>query len=183
MEPTQTALVVAVPETEAAVGPFRASLDRAASWGVPAHVTLLYPFLPPARIDEAVLATLRRIVAAQPCSEVVFDRVEWFGDTVLWLAPRPDRLFRDLTAALWREFPETPPYGGAFADVVPHLTVGHDAPPAVLHNAAEVVATALPIRARVDSVRLIAGSPAPHTWQTHTTFPLTPRRSEPPGRS
>jgi hypothetical protein len=32
-------------EAEAVVGDLRARLDRSAGWGVPAHVTLLYPFL------------------------------------------------------------------------------------------------------------------------------------------
>ncbi len=102
MEPTQTALIVPIPDAEPAVGSFRASLDRAASWGVPAHVTVLYPFLSPERIDEAVLATVRDIVAAVPRSEVWLSHVDWFGDTVVWLAPQPDHLFRDLTAAVWR---------------------------------------------------------------------------------
>jgi hypothetical protein len=66
MAPTQTALIVPIPEAEEAVGPFRASLDRAASWGVPAHVTVLYPFLPPQQIDQQVLAVLRETIAGIP---------------------------------------------------------------------------------------------------------------------
>src|SRR3954466_12753022 len=105
MEPTQTALIVPIPDAEPAVGPFRASLDRAASWGVPAHVTVLYPFLPPERIDEAVLAAVREIVAAVPRTDVSLSRGAWFGDPVVWLAPQPDHPFRDLPSAVWRRFP------------------------------------------------------------------------------
>ena len=66
MEPTQSALIVAVPEAGEVVGRFRASLDRAALWGVPAHVTVLYPFLPPERINDEVLAAVGEIVRAVP---------------------------------------------------------------------------------------------------------------------
>ena len=49
---------------------------------------------------------------------------------VLYIAPEPDGPFRELTDALAQAFPEHPPYDGAFAEVVPHLTVAwhHDAP-------------------------------------------------------
>jgi 2'-5' RNA ligase len=170
---TQTALIVAVPEVEEAVGPQRASLDRAASWGVPAHVTVLYPFLPPARVDDGVLATLTDTFATVPPFDVVFGHVEWFGDSVVWLAPRPDRPFRDLTAAVVRRFPETPPYEGVFGDdVVPHLTIGHDAARDVLARAGNAVAEWLPIRATVGGVRLLAGSPTADSWRTLHEFRL-----------
>ena len=60
MEPTEGAVIVAVPEAEDVVGPQRAALDRAASWGVPAHVTVLYPFVPPAKIDDRIIRALAR---------------------------------------------------------------------------------------------------------------------------
>jgi 2'-5' RNA ligase len=172
MEPAQTALIVAIPEAEAVVGRFRASLDRSASWGVPAHVTVLYPFLPPDRIDEAVLATVREVVAAVERFDVWLSRVAWFGDTVAWVAPQPDQPFRDLTTMVWRRFPQTPPYGGAHAEVVPHLTIGHDAVRPVLQEAATAVAAQLPIRAAVTTVRLIAGTPGHSPWRTMGEFPL-----------
>ena len=48
----------------------------------------------------------------------------WFGEDVLYLAPRPDGPFRALTRAVCAAFPGYLPYGGAFADTIPHLTVG-----------------------------------------------------------
>jgi 2'-5' RNA ligase len=179
MKPTETALIVPVPEAEEAVGPYRASLDTAASWGVPAHVTVLYPFLPPTRIDDQVLASVGDLVAAVPRFEVTLGRVGWFGDTVVWLAPEPDGPFRALTAAVWERFPETPPYGGAHPDSTPHLTIGHDVPGPVLARAAEAVSAHLPLRAAVPSVRLMSGSPEPGSWRTVVEFPLGDRRSCP----
>jgi hypothetical protein len=42
----ETALIVEVPAAEVVVGRHRAALDRAAALGVPAHLTVLYPFRP-----------------------------------------------------------------------------------------------------------------------------------------
>ena len=44
----QSALLILVPAAEPAVGEHRARLDASARDGVPAHLTVLYPFLPPA---------------------------------------------------------------------------------------------------------------------------------------
>jgi 2'-5' RNA ligase len=172
MEVTETALIVPMPAAEQAVSPFRASLDPAASWGVPAHVTVLYPFLPPARIDDDVIAVLDRLFRAVPRFDVTLTHVEWFGDTVVWLAPRPDHPFRDLTNAVWDRYPEAPPYGGAYAEVVPHLTIGQDAPKAELSRAADTISARLPIEVAIETVRLIAGTAEPGSWRTLREFAL-----------
>jgi 2'-5' RNA ligase len=170
--PTETALIVPIPEAEDAVGPFRATLDRSASWGVPAHVTVLYPFLSPDEINSDVLAALRDIISVIPRFDITLAHTDWFDDTAVWLAPQPDHPFRDLTTAVWRRFPDTPPYAGAHADVVPHLTIGHGAPKHVLSHAVQAVSTHLPINATIDVVRLIAGTPDQHPWLTLHEFTL-----------
>ncbi|HYS33327.1 MAG TPA: hypothetical protein VEM58_13815 [Streptosporangiaceae bacterium] len=48
MHPTESAVVVRIPEAEGVVGRFRADLDLAAPLGVPAHVTVISPFVAPA---------------------------------------------------------------------------------------------------------------------------------------
>lgn len=172
MPPTQTALIVPIPQAEQAVSRWRAVLDRAASWGVPAHVTVLYPFLAPEELDDGAQSTIGDVVASIPPFTADFTSVRWFGDTVVWLAPTPDDPFRALTTAVWRRFPQAPPYEGVHTDVVPHLTIGHDAPKQALIEAADAVAGFLPIRATVDTVRLIAGTPEPNGWHTIRDFPI-----------
>jgi hypothetical protein len=49
MTQTYSAVLVPVPEAERVVSRYRARLDGAAALGVPAHVTVLYPFVPAAR--------------------------------------------------------------------------------------------------------------------------------------
>ena len=61
--PPQSALIVRVPEAEPYVADLRARFDPVASRGVPAHVTILVPFVPPARIDADVLRRLRAALA------------------------------------------------------------------------------------------------------------------------
>src|SRR5215831_9843437 len=76
----QTALLVPVPAAEPIVGRHRARHDAAARDGVPAHVTVLYPFLPPAGIGESLLASLGRLFAGFAAFEFTLDRVGWFGE-------------------------------------------------------------------------------------------------------
>ena len=136
-EPTglwESTILVPVPEAEPVVGQLRARLDRAASRGIPAHVTVLYPFVPPGQITSAVLAKAAAAVASVPGFDCRFAATGWFGDQVVWLAPEPASPFRALTAAVHAAFPQCPPFGGAFAEVIPHLTVGDrpDGGPGVL---------------------------------------------------
>ena len=147
-------------------------LDTAAVKGVPAHVTVLYPFLDPALIDESVLAAVAEVVGAAPAFDARLSAVGWFGQEVVYLVPSPGEPFRALTAALVARFPQCPPYGGVFDDVVPHLTVGEHRPPGPLRAAADTVRGGLPVPFAVGSVVLMAGSDAPGSWRVVAEFPL-----------
>jgi 2'-5' RNA ligase len=173
VEPDRTALIVPIPEAEPVVAEHRDRLDRTAAWGVPAHITVLTPFLPPAEIDERVHTALGQIAAAVPAFFLTLGRLAWFGERVLWLAPDPPGPFHALTAAVTARFPALRPYGGAFDEIVPHLTIGHDHPVEALQAAGEVVRARLPIRARAGTVRLITGPSAPGgPWSALADFPL-----------
>jgi len=164
VEPTESAVLVPFPGLEPLVGPYRRRLDRAAARGVPPHVTVIYPFVPPSVCGETV-GRLAAAVADVPAFDCVFRRVDWFRDDVVWLAPEPDGPFRELTTAVWREFPDHPPYGGQFDDVIPHLTVGHT-DLAAMRAAAASVEPGLPVRHRVDRVWVMAGTDALGSWRT-----------------
>ena len=174
----ETALLLPVPAAEPAVSRHRARLDEAARDGVPAHVTVLYPFLPPAGISEPLLASLGRLFAGTSAFGFTLDRVGWFGEEVVWLGPRDPAPFSALTSAAFTAFPCCPPYGGQHADVIPHLTIGHAGGPQALRAAAESVRPCLPIEATAAEVILMAG-PRPGTpdtppgqWRTVAAFPL-----------
>src|SRR6478752_1883917 len=80
-------LIVEIPESEAVVGHHRDALDINARGGVPAHFTVLYPFLPPHLIDDAVLEHLGSLFAKVPSFDVSLTHTSWFGEHVLWLGP------------------------------------------------------------------------------------------------
>jgi 2'-5' RNA ligase len=169
-----SAVLVPVPEAERVVSRLRARLDRAAAWGVPAHVTVLYPFVAPSAITAATIEVLAGAVGSVSAFDCEFPATGWFGEEVIWLAPRPDEPLRALTRAVSAGFPGYLPYGGAYDDFVPHLTVGDHAVggSGELRAAEADVLGALPIRARVSRVWLMTGSTAPGSWRTVAELPL-----------
>ena len=59
----EAALVVIVPESEPLVERFRAKYDPAAGWGVPAHITINYPFIPGVEPTGDTIRSLSRLFA------------------------------------------------------------------------------------------------------------------------
>jgi 2'-5' RNA ligase len=166
----ESAVLVPVPEAEEAIAALRRRLDPAGS-RVPAHVTVLYPFVPPDLIDDAVLDRLARAVRGVAGFDAQFTRVGWFEEVVAYLAPEPDQPFRELTRRVWQAFPDHPPYRGAHPDTTPHLTVGDGAPPTELRSAADAVRRLLPIRTRVDRLQVMQGGDA-GAWRVRAEVPL-----------
>ena len=119
-----SALIVRVPEAEACVGELRHCLDASARLGVPAHITLLFPFMPSQRITGAVLRQAEAALAEVPAFSFRLHEVARFPATA-YLAPEPEEPFIALTAALVCAFPAYPPFRGEHAAVVPHLTVAN----------------------------------------------------------
>jgi hypothetical protein len=95
----QTAIIIPVRAAEPIVGHWRKDFDPAAAAGVPAHITIIYPFLAQQDITEEVVGDLRRLIAHQPSFTVTFAQCGQFPD-VLFLVPDPDDPFRRLTAEL-----------------------------------------------------------------------------------
>jgi 2'-5' RNA ligase len=169
---SESALIVEVPDAEAAVGRYRAELDVNASLGIPAHITIVAPFLPVGRLGAAERDRLQRVFAAVSPFDFRLDRTGWFGTTVLWLGPEDPAPFRDLTDRVFAEFPDFPPFGGQFADVVPHLTIGLDCPAETLRRAELQIVPALPVTARASAVTMMAESSPGGRWHTVASFPL-----------
>ena len=165
-------MLVLVPEAERVVASYRADLDAAAGLGVPAHVTVLYPFVPPEGVDDAVISELAGAIRTVAAFGVTFSRLRWFERSVLWLAPEPAGPFLALTAAVQRAFPGYKPYGGAHPDVVPHLTIGQDQPDRLLESASRAIEPGLPFIASVSMAVLMQGSLNPKSWRVVAELPL-----------
>jgi 2'-5' RNA ligase len=168
----QSALIVTIPEAEAAVALHRAHLDAAAAFGIPAHVTVLFPFMPPSEVNAQVIGTLAAAISAIPRFTAVFESTGWFGTDVLWLAPKPAAIFGALTTAVADAFPAYPPFGGRHEEVIPHLTVGHAVAVSELREAEAGVLSCLPIHAIVTEVALWCGTDVPGGWRPTMGFPL-----------
>jgi 2'-5' RNA ligase len=168
--PRQSGLAIPVPEADPLVDVWRRRYDSSAALGVPAHITLLVPFLNPDTIDERVLADLRAIFAGFRRFDFALPRTGRFPD-VLYLAPEPAAQFSDLIHILAARYPETPPYGGIYETVIPHLTVAHASDQAVLDQIEHALAPALPITASATEVWLVAQE-ADGRWRTRSRFPL-----------
>jgi 2'-5' RNA ligase len=147
---------VEIPEADPVLAAWRPRHDPSAAAGVPAHVTVLFPFVEPDALDAKVDARLRALAAGHRPVDVTFRRVAGFDD-VVWLAPEPDAPFRALTADAWARFPACPPYGARFAEVIPHLTIGRGDPAtmaALLREVEHGLRGRLPLRVRVESLSL-----------------------------
>jgi 2'-5' RNA ligase len=167
-----SALLIEVPEAEPVVRRHRERLDENARLDIPAHITVLYPFLPADAISAAVLATLEEVFAPVSRFRVLLDHTDWFGENVLWLGPQDPAPLRALTDRACRAFPAFPPFKGQFDEVVPHLTVGHGHPLNDLRAAEESVSACLPVEARITTVTLMTEQSAGGRWTSSASFSL-----------
>jgi 2'-5' RNA ligase len=101
----QTAFVVRVPEAEGHVRELRERFDPSAGLGVPAHITVLFPFMAAEHLSESILADISRIVANHRSFKFQLRHVGRFEATA-YLVPEPAEPFVALTSSLVREFPK-----------------------------------------------------------------------------
>lgn len=165
----ESALIVEVPEAEPLVRDWRAKHDWSAQRGVPAHITVLYPFVSTEKIDERLRADLRELFSAHPAFSFSLPRVARFPE-VAWLAPEPAEPFTSLTEAVAARYPDYPPYEGMHEEVIPHLTVAEGA--VDLQDAVETAITpSLPLEAKATSVSLFLEDET-GWWNRGERYPL-----------
>ena len=101
-------------------------------------------------------------------------KINQFPGETLYLVPEPEDPFRELTLAIWKFYPETPPYGGRYSTVVPHLTaahfVGKQGLGAVAREFEQAAQGRLPIQAEAAEVALMDTRSG--RWEINTTFSL-----------
>jgi hypothetical protein len=165
-----TGLVLRVPEVDPVIGHWRARYDSVAPLGVPAHVTVLYPWIPAGLLTDDDLAAVAAIAAATDPIQLTFAALGRFPD-VLWLDPQPGGPILALIAAVTGRWPDYLPYGGRYGDrPVPHLTVADSGNPAELDPAVAEIERALPVLARVEELSLVVRRD--EGWSLGRTFPF-----------
>jgi 2'-5' RNA ligase len=168
----RSALVVEVPEATAAVeGWLERTASAKPSEGVPAHVTILFPFVPAADLDDALVEQLGAVFVRIPPFDFELRECRRFP-AVLYLAPDPPEPFVAMTEAVVAAYPDYPPYEGVFDTIVPHLTAAEGLPP-VLTRAEGEVRQWLPILADASEVVLLEELEAePARWHARARIPL-----------
>ena len=154
--PRESALLVPVPEAEPYVQKHRFRHDSVALRGVPAHITVLYPFMTPDELSDSAGAAVQQVL-------------DHFPEGATYLAPEPATPFVRLTMAIAERFPAYPPYGGTHAEVIPHLTVAQS-PDAPADELAEIERH-LPIRCVARETWLMVEDDE-HRWRNHLRFAL-----------
>jgi len=169
----ETAIVVPVPEAGPTVELLRRRHTNDGTEGMPAHITLLYPFTDSELLESERIEQIRGALASFAPFDGELSRIGRFErplGTVLWLAPGLAAPFISMTEALATEFPEHPPYGGEFGSIVPHLTVAVSDDQDMLARIQAGLAPDLPIQIRVEEVALYENTGA--GWKRRTTIPL-----------
>jgi 2'-5' RNA ligase len=169
----ETALICRVPEAEAFIARYRERYDPSARRNVPAHVTVLYPFMDPKLVDAEVIATLRAVAARVPRFDYRMAETRRFP-VALYLAPDPDDSFAALTDGIHAAFPDDPPFEGKFDTVVPHVTVAHGDEPLLCEIELELKLK-MPrggVRAHCNELILIENSSG--RWETLEVLALGP---------
>lgn len=169
----ESALVIRVPEAEDLVGSYRIRYDHAANVGVPAHITLLWPFVPPSLITPEVQNQLSHLFSSFPSFQISLTELRRFPE-VLYLAPTPKDKIVELVQKIFATFPKYPPYGGQFTDITPHLTIAQSDDLLLLEKINDQIAPAakqsLPIFMKVTEISLFEQHNG--YWSKTRVFPL-----------
>ena len=148
-----TAVVIELPSAEAllqvAVG-VRASLVRT---GLPAHVTVMYPFVPVADLGDDTEREFHRLAGSIPSVDLLLRRLVtapgFVAVETAELAPT--------VAAFRNAWPDLRPYGGRFGESpTAHVTVALGCDEAEARCVGDRVRELLPLPARAEAAHLVA---------------------------
>ena len=142
--------------------------------GLPLSLTLLYPFAPPAEVDSYREALVGFFGAQSPFDFELAGLAQWDESGAVYAVPEPEEPLRGLMRALWRLFPQFPPYGEAGGDPPPHASLTYTGGDDRAETRARVEARLeglLPARFHIDRVTLME-EVEPDQWRPRETFRL-----------
>lgn len=169
----EVGLIIPVPEAEALVASYREKYDPAAAKGVPAHITINYPFRDYHPGQHAVLDALRDLFGRYSSFQFSLATIQGFP-YVLYLAPEPEQPFIDLARAVVAAYPDSPPYDGKFETIIPHLTFAEsddiEQLQFIKQEFSQDASQMLPIKCQADSIWLMDNYDG--VWKKRAEFPL-----------
>lgn len=163
-----SAIVIRVP-VPFGLDRLRRRWDTAARVGIPAHITILYPFVPASELTSRHRSMLAAVGRGVEPFEITFRRVGRFP-TIAYLVPEPSAPITVLTEAVVAKYPGYQPYGGAFDDAIPHLTVT-EAETAPLDEIAAEAERWLPFTHQATALEVLIESPEGR-WRRQWRLPL-----------
>ena len=126
--------------------------------GIPLSLTLLYPFAAPSEVEDH-RETLRSFFGSHPRFEFeLAGLAQWEESGAVYAVPDPEQPLRDLMRALWRLFPQFPPYSEVGGDPPPHASLtltGGDDHAAALDRVERRLEGLLPARFQISEVTLM----------------------------
>ncbi|GAB3492150.1 2'-5' RNA ligase family protein [Amycolatopsis cihanbeyliensis] len=166
-QPGKSAVVIPVPAADPLLDAVRERHPGIVR-DVPAHLSVLYPFLTADELDDHTVGTLESIFAERAPAEVGFPGCARQPGFV-YLPPEPPTAVRELSTTVRRHWPGLLPYGGAFGDPPPHLTVAMGIDEPVAGEIERQVGPYLPVRTRLEEAWLVVYT---DRWTVRARFPF-----------
>jgi hypothetical protein len=142
--------------------------------GIPLSLTLLYPFAAPPDLEQH-FGTLRGFFGSyEPFSFELARLEQWEESGAVYAAPEPEQPLRDMMRALWRLFPQFPPYRELGGDPPPHASLtytGGDDRSATRARVERRLDGLLPSQFEITEVALMEEA-EPDRWRLRETFRL-----------
>lgn len=167
-EPGTTAVVIVLP----AAAPLLDAASRIdpalVRRGVPAHVSLLYPFVPESALTDQDEKGVRSLAASFPAADLLLEEVVTASGFVAVAVPG----LQTIVDTFRTQWPGLRPYKGRFgAQPAAHVTVamGADNPTAAAHVRA-AIDSLLPLHTRATAVQLVVLTE--EGWEPRFTVPL-----------
>jgi 2'-5' RNA ligase len=167
---SSTLMIVAPHEVQAIAVPILRQYAPETLIRVPAHITILYPFVPVEQLDEAS-EILRQVCANIVPFDITLSGFASFPGVVFMKITDPQAI-RNLFHHIFAAFPNYPPYGGRFGNELnPHMTV------AEFTNEARQQASKMPaydpISFQATRIHVMYGQPGiALPWITHSVIRL-----------
>jgi 2'-5' RNA ligase len=167
--PSDRSAVIVRVQPPASMERWRRRCVAQAAIGLPAHATMLYPFVAPERLGPAVRARLAEVARQHRPIAHVLDGPRLWPD-VVYLSLDPIEPFALLQNDLGRAFPGFPIYGPEFdLEFVPHVTIAEDGAGCVPLD--DPAWRTLPRAAVASAIEVIART-AEGPWRTVWRIPL-----------
>lgn len=163
---SQSSVDIVIPELDTIIGKWRKSTVDIASLGVPSHITLLWPWCPPPISDEYI-KKLENVLSFLNSFVITFHKIEYFGESVIYLDVENKKEVKELMDRVGQEFPEYPMYENTIKDPQSHLTIAKPKNSEsffkVNSEIKQYIAPLLPLKFNIEEITIMEQKPD-QTW-------------------